>query len=382
MFNLIYIFNANTKEIIEHFVYFGMVYILFVLIIILFFIYIFISVKKITHSGLDYFKDRLIIPIIIGLSTCDLTILFKLTHWSYSEDIIIAILVVLLSFFVLSYYDGQKIYKLRKRIEKAEYIYKDIIDGHINLPVQYSKLVDDSIKRVLTKNGIITLNVSDGEYRLLLENCAKKISKSYFATFTSPYKISDIVSNKTQDVSLGDITNFFNIIKNKDIENSKRVRIYIYDSEDDFITDLRSIDNKQNLISFLHCQNNFKLYFISKAKCNKDLNYQYNAALSCDFALFDSSLVLRRSDRQELAYYFVNNECSTLPTIFRELCENILNRYISTGVYELKQTSKYLNNKISEINYINLLDKIKKDIKYEDTTSFPSNPEGLSKFPS
>ncbi len=270
-----------------------------------------------TMQLVGYLKDRLILSVVVGIVTLILTITLKEYYWEYAPDINTAVLVALFIFFLYIAKDAYKIFELRNRIEKADKVYHDLIDAHINLPNVYPKFIDDRILEEKTQNGLVFINVQDADYSNWLELCAANAKHTLFTTLTGRY-LPDFffpVDGNTRFIDYIEKTNKFKIVK--------KIRIYIFPKEA-FINSLSKL-NIDQIKKFFECQNNFTIYYLDKEKFIREHVSSFSdihIAINCDFALFDNSLAFRRIDDLELAYYFTNSEVKTLPCSFRKLFEN------------------------------------------------------------
>ncbi len=323
-----------------------------------------------TRQLIVYLRERLIVGTIIGIITLFLTIVLKEVYWEYAADLNTAILVALLIFMFYLAKDSSRVYELRNRLEKADLIYRDLIDGHSSLPPGYSKFMDERILESDFKNGIIMLNIDDERYRKWLEECSLKISDSYCVTFSHPYTVKNTLTQPTEDEKKkGKITPEATIkyLKNMNILSCKKgkKRIFVLDKNTFFrdINDSAILDD--DIINFFKSQNSFTLHLIDKAElrnANENLYNKFSLALNSDFALFDGALAFRRIEDRELSYFFVNNGFETLPTTFRDFFNDESFKYCSSGFYTLKETTKLLKGKKS-FTRDDLIKNIKTDLK-------------------
>jgi len=317
---------------------------------------------KDTIQLISYLKERFIVGLIIGFITLLLTILLKNIYWEYAPDLNAAILVVIIIFLFYVAKDSYKIYELRNRLEKADLIYKDLLDGHCNLPPGYSSFMDSMILDTNFKTGIAMININDGKYKMLLETCSKNLQESYCASFTYPYTIKKIFDPNNDGIKINDVIGFMKTMNNNIASHIIKKRIFIFDKEK-FYSELENVADETNFKLFFQEQKNFQLSFIDKSAIqqNANLHFKFSSVLNADFALFDDSLTFRRIDKEELAYYFVNNSCVTLPGHFKDIFCSQTFQYDEGIFYPLIETGKTINQ--PDFNKQDIMKSIKIDLK-------------------
>jgi hypothetical protein len=317
---------------------------------------------KDTIQLLSYLKERLIVGLIIGIITLVLTIVFKKFYWEYAPDLNTAVLVTVIIFLFYIAKDSYKIFELRNRLEKADLVYKDLLDGHCCLPSGYSSFMDSMILDTNFKTGIAMININDGKYKMLLETCSKNLKESYCASFTYPYTIKRIFDPSNDGIKINDVIEFMKTMNNNIAPHIIKKRIFIFDKEK-FYSELEAVTDEYNFKLFFLEQKNFKLYFIDKSAIqqNATLHFKFSSVLNADFALFDDSLTFRRIDKEELAYYFVNNSCVTLPGHFKDIFCSSTFRYDDGIFYPLEETLKTINR--PAFNKQDIMKSIKEDLK-------------------
>jgi len=324
-----------------------------------------------TIQIINYLKERILIGLSIGIVTVGLTILLKKVGWEYTLDLNAVVLIAVTVFILYIAKDAYKILELRNRMEKADVIYKDIIDGHTELPYSYSFFMNELILNDDFKNGIAMLNINDRKYKSILEGCSINLKKSYYASFTTPYTIERIFKLKPGDnniVDVSEIIDFFNKINKKLSKIQTRKRVFIFE-KNKFIADIQNVKKKvdcMNLINLFRAQIGYELFFIDKTKLKQDasLYSEFESLLEADFAVFDEALAFRRTDKQELCFYYIND--NKLTTIFEKIYE-IKTFENNPGVfYPLTKTkelieSKDFNNNVGNVN--KLIEKLKEDFE-------------------
>ena len=305
-----------------------------------------------------FLYNRFTIPIIIGAVIAGLAYLNKL---GVLKEILPEIVILVLVTIIVSHFsiikDSFKIFILKNRLEKADDVYKDLIDAHIHLPHIYPRFIDDRISEDATQNGLIFINVIDDDYTKWLKKCAENAKKSFCSTLSYPYLPSVFFQENGKHLKyLEDINNIVKNIKDKK-------RIYIFKKED-FVKDLESL-KLESIISFFTNQSQFEIYFLDKKKFldNHISNYSdIHIAIISDFALFDNSLAFRRIGSLELAYYFTNAEAKTLPCSFRKLFENDILK--KDCFHKLN-----LDKLIAKTEEVEIINEIKNQINYNENTT-------------
>jgi len=315
---------------------------------LLFFLIFKRTLRKDTRELGQFTLDRLIVPVLIGVLITVLAGFLKLEKLKeYLPDVILLFAV---SFFVFLLYiikDSFGIFNLKNRLEKANYVYNDLIDAHIQLPHVYPKFIDDRITEPNTQNGLVFINVQDDDYSTWLEECAANARHTLFTTLTGKY-LPDFFFPKDHNKKYIEY-----IAKTNNFEIDEKIRIYIFPKED-FIKSLQKLRIDQIIVFFKNQDKFTKLYYLDKDKFIKEHLSSFadiHIAINCDFALFDNALAFRRIDDLELAYYFTNSDVQTLPCSFRKLFDkNILSKdcFLKLNVNEIcKKTN--VNDCIIEV---------------------------------
>lgn len=316
---------------------------------------------KDTKQLFELLWGRLITSIVIGLVTLFLTILLKI-YPQYALDIYTAIIVSILVFMFYVYKDSLKIYNSRNRIEKADLFYKDIIDGHENLPGVYSSYVDSLLIDTDFKKGIALTNVSDSTYKKIIEQCSDKTNESYCACLSYPYSIKNIFNPKDGAVTIGETIDYMQEMNKNISSNVTRKRLFVF-SKLDFIKDIKGLKDfhDSDIVDFFRYQYNYKLYFIDKTKLengsNIDLQHKYRYILSSDFAIFDNSITFLRTDEYNLSFFSVNNDYETLPGLFKDVFIPDTYKYFDNIFYHLSETMTLIKDNKDKFNK----DKFNKD---------------------
>lgn len=328
-----------------------------VLIWLLVILLVYVIYKKDSKELFKFSKERFTTPFLIGVIIIVFTIVFDIDQVKpYLPDFVSLFLVTVLGFIMFVMKDSFEIYKLKNRLEKADGVYKDLIDAHISLPNVYPSFLDDRISEENTQNGLVFINVQDTDYSKWLGICASNAKHTLFTTITGKY-LPDFFFPSDGNKKYIDY-----LKKTNEFKIDNKTRIYIFPKKD-FIDSLNKLPINK-IKEFFENQTEFTIYFLDKEKFMREHLRSFadiHIAVNCDFALFDNALAFRRIDDLELAYYFTNREVKTLPCSFKKLFDkDILERdcFLKLDV----------NKVISKTIQKDCINEIINQIQYEEAT--------------
>jgi MFS superfamily sulfate permease-like transporter len=320
-------------------------------------------------------RIRLLFSIFSGIITFIIVAYFRTTP--FFIDFVIGIIISFIVFLLFILKDAANIFNLNHRVEKAERVYREIIDAHNELPPNYSKLVDNLILDKDHKNGIILLNVYDRTYRKWLSDFSIAIKGSYCSTMANQYSsLKELLTYPTADekkkgkLTPEDVITFLE--DNNRLNCQKKKRIFVGDksvfyNEVKHFTEAADSALSDLIIRFFKAQNKFDLIFLDKAEIqqfNNDLYSRFCVAMHSDYAVFDESLAITRIDSDKLSCFFVNNTFDTLPIVLKEFFSESTFEHITAGYYMLSKTMKLSKCK-RPIDSCQLIEAIREDLKIQ-----------------
>lgn len=225
------------------------------------------------------------------------------------DDVLWGVLLSLAILLVLEIkhnYLQSKNYHLYELVEKT---YKWILQSHNKLPWNIKFWLSEKIENSKNKSGVVLLNICSAEYKRYLTECFSHAEKSFEAISTGDYAPDYFYSDDDMESK--------EKLKYLDLANSKKglkrkIRILAYSHiklrKSWELMESKRIDGISQVQDFFNRHSDIDLLFLDIERIKQNHFSEYYActryALSDDFAMFDSSIVLRKTGEFGLAFYY------------------------------------------------------------------------------